>query len=116
MVFIIVLFFIFIISIILSLFSKGETQQEAKEVVNDIVTGPNGKTLLIVAVVFVIGGVFIVGSIVNNGYEQPSNPSMRDDRTPLKCAHYGGEWDTGGLLEKLNVFIIKPMNRIIGSI
>lgn len=43
MVFIIVLFFIFIISIILSLFSKGETQQEAKEVVNDIVTGPNGK-------------------------------------------------------------------------
>ncbi|MGQ7728491.1 MULTISPECIES: hypothetical protein [unclassified Bacillus (in: firmicutes)] len=97
MVFIIVLFFIFIISIILSLFSKGETQQEAKEVVNDIVTGPNGKTLLIVAVVFVIGGVFIVGSIVNNGYEQPSNPSMRNDRTPLKCAHYGGEWDTGGL-------------------
>lgn len=97
MVFIIVLFFIFIISIILSLFSKGETQQEAKEVVNDIVTGPNGKTLLIVAVVFVIGGVFIVGSIVNNGYEPPSNPSMQNDRTPLKCAHYGGEWDTGGL-------------------
>jgi hypothetical protein len=50
MVFIIVLFFIFIISIILSLFSKGETQQEAKEVVNDIVTGPNGKTLLMVLV------------------------------------------------------------------
>ncbi|MGN4753312.1 hypothetical protein [Bacillus cereus] len=95
--FMILLFFIFIISIILSLFSKGETQQEAKEVVNDIVTGPNGKTLLIVAVVFVIGGVFIVGSIVNNGYEPPSNPSMRNDRTPLKCAHYGGEWDTGGL-------------------
>ncbi len=91
------LFFIFIISIILSLFSKGETQQETKEVVNDIVTGPNGKTLLIVAVVFVIGGIFIVGSIVNNGYEPPSNPSMRNDRTPLKCAHYGGEWDTGGL-------------------
>jgi len=97
MVFIIVLFFIFIISIILSLFSKGETQQEAKEVVNDIVTGPNGKTLLIVAVVFVIGGIFIVGSIVNNGNEPPSNPSMRNDRTPLKCAHYGGEWETGGL-------------------
>ncbi len=97
MVFIIGLFFIFIISIILSLFSKGETQQEAKEVVNDIVTGPNGKTLLIVAVVFVIGGIFIVGSIVNNGNEPPSNPSMRNDRTPLKCAHYGGEWDTGGL-------------------
>ncbi|MDA1553055.1 hypothetical protein CN504_17605 [Bacillus anthracis] len=97
MVFIIVLFFIFISSIILSLFSKGETQQEAKEVVNDIVTGPNGKTLLIVAVVFVIGGIFIVGSIVNNGNEPPSNPSMRNDRTPLKCAHYGGEWDTGGL-------------------
>ncbi|TCJ78338.1 UNVERIFIED_ORG: hypothetical protein EDC93_11055 [Bacillus cereus] len=97
MVFIIVLFFIFIISIILSLFSKGETQQEAKEVVNDIVTGPNGKTLLIVAVVFVIGGIFIVGSIVNNGNEPPSNPSMKNDRTPLKCAHYGGEWDTGGL-------------------
>ncbi|UDW03896.1 hypothetical protein FHQ13_027860 (plasmid) [Bacillus cereus] len=95
--FMILLFFIFIISIILSLFSKGETQQEAKEVVNDIVTDPNGKTLLIVAVVFVIGGVFIVGSIVNNGYETPSNPSMRNDRTPLKCAHYGGEWDTGGL-------------------
>ncbi|MCM3201705.1 hypothetical protein A9488_08380 [Bacillus cereus] len=92
--FMILLFFIFIISIILSLFSKGETQQEAKEVVNDIVTDPNGKTLLIVAVVFVIGGVFIVGSIVNNGYETPSNPSMRNDRTPLKCA---GEWDTGGL-------------------
>lgn len=91
------LFFIFIISIILSLFSKGETQQEAKEVVDDIVTGPNGKTLLIVAVVFVIGGILIVGSIVNNGYEPPSNPSMRNDRTPLKCAHYGGEWDTGGL-------------------
>ncbi|MGH0803489.1 hypothetical protein ACQVTZ_26680 [Bacillus cereus] len=97
MVFIIVLFFIFIISIILSLFSKGETQQEAKEVVNDIVTGPNGKTLLIVAVVFVIGGGFIVGSIINNDNEPPSNPSMRNDRTPLKCAHYGGEWDTGGL-------------------
>ncbi|WP_242242836.1 hypothetical protein [Bacillus cereus group sp. BfR-BA-01309] len=97
MVFIIVLFFIFIISIILSLFSKGETQQEAKEVVNDIVTGPNGKTILIVAVVFVIGGIFIVGSIVKNGNEPPSNPSMRNDRTPLKCAHYGGEWDTGGL-------------------
>ncbi|MGE1108993.1 hypothetical protein ACQJ2X_23700 [Bacillus wiedmannii] len=95
--FIILLFFIFIISIIFSLFSKGETQQEAKEVVDDIVTGPNGKTLLIVAVVFVIGGIFIVGSIVNNGYEPPSNPSMRNDRTPLNCAHYGGEWDTGGL-------------------
>ncbi|WP_306008484.1 hypothetical protein, partial [Bacillus sp. MMSF_3353] len=95
--FIILLFFIFIISIIFSLFSKGETQQEAKEVVDDIVTGPNGKTLLIVAVVFVIRGIFIVGSIVNNGYEPPSNPSMRNDRTPLNCAHYGGEWDTGGL-------------------
>lgn len=55
------------------------------------------KTLLIVAVVFVIGGIFIVGSIVNNGYELSSNPSMRNDRTPLNCAHYGGEWDTGGL-------------------
>ncbi|MCU4837029.1 hypothetical protein [Bacillus thuringiensis] len=97
MIFIIVLFFIFIISIILSLFSKGETQQEAKEVVNDIVTGSNGKILLIVAVVFVIGGIFIVGSIVNDGYESPKNPSMRNDRTPLNCAHYGGEWDTGGL-------------------
>ncbi|MCU5237666.1 hypothetical protein OCA28_28080 [Bacillus cereus] len=94
MIFIIVLFFI---SIILSLFSKGETQQEAKEVVNDIVTGLNGKTLLIVAVVFVIGGVFIVGSIVNNGYEPNTHPSIRDDRNPLGCAHYGGEWDTGGL-------------------
>ncbi|ASL62738.1 hypothetical protein bcere0018_57180 [Bacillus cereus Rock1-15] len=41
--------------------------------------------------VFVIGGIFIVGSIVNNGYEPSSNPSMRNDRTPLKCAHYGGE-------------------------
>ncbi|TKI13576.1 hypothetical protein FC696_10370 [Bacillus wiedmannii] len=97
MVFIIVLFFIFIISIIFSLFSKGETQQEAKEVVNDIVTGPNGKILLIAAVVFVIGGIFIVGSIVNNDYEPPKNPSMRDDGDPLGCAHYGGEWDTGGL-------------------
>ncbi|EMN7731513.1 hypothetical protein WB980_004919 [Bacillus cereus] len=97
MIFIIVLFFIFIISIILSLFSKGETQQESKEVVNDIVTGPNGKTLLIVAVVFVIGGICIVGSIINAGYESPKNPSMRNDRTPLNCAHYGGEWDTGGL-------------------
>ncbi|PFK70684.1 hypothetical protein COJ13_15730, partial [Bacillus cereus] len=80
--FMILLFFIFIISIILSLFSKGETQQEAKEVVNDIITGPNGKTLLIVAVVFVIGGVFIVGSIVNNGYEPNTHPSIRDDRDP----------------------------------
>ncbi|PGS80277.1 hypothetical protein COC69_10105 [Bacillus cereus] len=97
MVFIIVLFFIFIISIILSLFSKGETQQEAKEVVNDIVTGPNGKTLLIVAVVFVIGGVFIVGSIINNDHEPNTHPSIRDDRDPLGCGHYGGEWDTGGL-------------------
>ncbi|MBK4742789.1 hypothetical protein [Bacillus cereus] len=95
--FIILLFFIFIISIILSSFSKGETQQEAKEVVNDIITGPNGKTLLIVAVVFVIGGIFIVGSIVNNGYKPTSNPSMRNNLIPLNCAHYGGEWDTGGL-------------------
>ncbi|PFL14334.1 hypothetical protein COJ07_28460 [Bacillus cereus] len=95
--FIIVLFFIFIISIIFPLFSKGETQQEAKEVVNDIVTGPNGKTLLFVTVVFVIGGIFIVGSIVNNGYEPNTHPSMRDNRDPLGCAHYGGEWDTGGL-------------------
>ncbi|PEE68565.1 hypothetical protein [Bacillus thuringiensis] len=94
MVFIIVLFFI---SIIFSLFSKGETQQEAKEVVNDIVTGPNGKTLLIVAVVFVIGGVVIVGSIINNDNEPNTHPSIRDDRDPLGCAHYGGEWDTGGL-------------------
>lgn len=47
--------------------------------------------------VFVIGGIFIVGSIVNNGYEPSSNPSMRNNCTPLKCAHYGGEWDTGGL-------------------
>lgn len=91
------LFFIFIISIILSLFSKGETQQEAKEVVNDIVTGTNVKTLSMVAVVFVIGGIFIVGSIVNNGYKPTSNPSMRNNRIPLNCAHYGGEWDTGGL-------------------
>ncbi|MGQ4706251.1 hypothetical protein [Bacillus thuringiensis] len=91
------LFFIFIISIILSLFSKVETQQEAKEVVNDIITGPNGKTLLIVAVVLVIGGIFIVGSIVNNGYEPNTHPSMRDDCEPLGSAHYGGEWDTGGL-------------------
>ncbi len=91
------LFFIFIISIIFSLFSKGETQQEAKEVINDIVTGLNGKTLLIVAVVFVIGGVFIVGSIVNTGYEPNTHPSMRDDRNPLGCAHYGRGWDTDGL-------------------
>ena len=91
------LFFFFLISIIFSLFSKGETKQEAIEVVNDIVTDPNRKTLLIVAVVFVIGGIFIVGSIVNNGYKPPSNPSMRNNRTPLNCAHYGGEWDTGGL-------------------
>ncbi|EJR54420.1 hypothetical protein COL82_21725 [Bacillus toyonensis] len=91
MVFIIVLLFIFIISIIFSLFSKGETQQEAKEVVNDIVTGPNGEILLIAAV------VFIVGNIVHYDYELPSNPSMRNHRTPGKCAHYGGEWDTGGL-------------------
>ncbi|WP_254489873.1 hypothetical protein [Bacillus thuringiensis] len=95
--FIIVLFFIFIISIILSLFSKGEIQQEAKEVVNDIINGPNGKILLIVAVVLVIGGIFIVGSIVNNGYEPNTHPSMRDDCEPLGGAHYVGEWDTGGL-------------------
>ncbi len=91
------LFFIFIISIILSLFSKGEIQQEAKEVVNDIINGPNGKILLIVAVVLVIGGIFIVGSIVNNGYEPNTHPSMRDDCEPLGGAHYVGEWDTGGL-------------------
>ncbi len=75
-----------------SLFLKGKPLQEAQEVVNDIVTGPNGKTLLIVAVVFVIGGIFIVGSIVNNGYEPPSNPSMRNDRTPLNCARMGHWW------------------------
>ncbi|MCB5896882.1 hypothetical protein ACTFPA_13415 [Bacillus cereus group sp. MYBK59-1] len=100
MLFIIVLFFIFVISIILSLVLKGESQQEAKEVVKDITTGPNGKTLLIVAVIFIIGGIFIVSSIVNNGYEPTTTPGLRNDRTPLKCAHYGGEWDTGGLFGK----------------
>ncbi|HDR7635528.1 MULTISPECIES: hypothetical protein [Bacillus] len=97
MVFIIVLFFIFIISIIFSLFSKGETQQESKEVVNDIVTGPNGKILLTVAVVLGIASIFFINMINNFDYEPPSNPSARNDRTPGKCAHYGGEWDTGGL-------------------
>ncbi|PGW69501.1 hypothetical protein COE21_28325 [Bacillus thuringiensis] len=82
---------------IFPLFSKIGTQQEAKEVINDIVTGLNGKTLLIVAVVFVIGRVFIVSSIINNDYEPNTHPSMRDDREPLGGAHYVGEWDTGGL-------------------
>ncbi|MDT3498221.1 hypothetical protein NLU03_28975 [Bacillus toyonensis] len=97
MVFIIVLFFIFIISIIFSLFSKSETQQEAKEVVNDIVTGPNGKSLLTVAVVFGIASIFFINMINDFDYEPPTNPSARNDRTPLNCAHCGGEWDTGGL-------------------
>ncbi|QDD86936.1 hypothetical protein FORC087_146 (plasmid) [Bacillus cereus] len=47
--------------------------------------------------VFVIGGAFIVSSIINNDYEPNTHPSIRDDRDPLRCAHYGGEWDTGGL-------------------
>ncbi|EJR29958.1 hypothetical protein III_05727 [Bacillus mycoides] len=76
MVFIIALFFIFIISIIISLFSRGKAQQEVKEVVNDIVTGPNGKILLIAAVVFVIGVGFIVGNIVNYDYEPPTDPTI----------------------------------------
>lgn len=42
-------------------FSKGRAQQEAKEVINDIVTGPNEKLLLTAAVVFAIRGQFIVG-------------------------------------------------------
>ncbi|XKK36789.1 hypothetical protein HFP66_01285 [Bacillus sp. A17A.1] len=95
--FIIVLFFIFITFYYFPLFPKIRTQQEAKEVINDIVTGLNGKTLLIVAVVFVIGGGFIVSSMINNDYEPNTHPSIRDDRDPLRCAHYGGEWDTGGL-------------------
>lgn len=47
--------------------------------------------------VFVIGRVFIVSSIINNDYEPNTHPSMRDDREPLGGAHYVGEWDTGGL-------------------
>lgn len=47
--------------------------------------------------VFVIGGIFIVGSIVNTDYEPNTPPSMRDDCEPLGSAHYDGEWDTGGL-------------------
>lgn len=26
-----------------------------------------------------------------------NKPPSRDDGDPLGCAHYGGEWDTGGL-------------------
>ncbi|EEL61665.1 hypothetical protein bcere0025_56060 [Bacillus cereus F65185] len=44
---------------------KNETQEEAKKVVNNIITDPNGKTLLTVAMILVIGGIFIVCSIVN---------------------------------------------------
>lgn len=47
--------------------------------------------------VFVIGGMFIVGSIVNNDYEPTTNQSVRDDGLLGKCVHYGREWDTGGL-------------------
>lgn len=47
--------------------------------------------------VFVIGGIFIVGSILDYDYKPPSSPSMRDDGSPGKCTHYGGEWDIGGL-------------------
>lgn len=47
-------------------------------------------------------------------YKLKSYPSIRDNGSPGKYAYYGGEWDTGGL--KLNVFIIKLMNRLISSI
>lgn len=49
-------------------------------------------------------------------YKLKSYPSIRDNGSPGKYAYYGGEWDTGGLLEKPNVFIIKRMNRIINNI
>jgi hypothetical protein len=90
-------FFLVGVHFIIYLFSTGEDKKKAKANLKEVVTGIDGKLLLTVAVVFVIGGVFIVGNIVNYDYEPPSNPNTRNDRTPLNCAHYGGEWDTGGL-------------------
>lgn len=79
---------------------KNETQEEAKEVVNDIINDPNGKTLLTVAVVLVIGGIFIIGSIVNYDYELPVNPNIRNDRPVLIIVENG---KLVVFLEKLNV-------------
>ncbi|MGW6193063.1 hypothetical protein ACWFRC_20570 [Bacillus cereus] len=90
-------FFLVVVHFIIYLFSTGEDKKKAKANLKEVVTGTDGKLLLTAAVVFVIGGIFIVGSILNYDYEPPSNPSMRNDLTPLNCAHYGGEWDTGGL-------------------
>ncbi len=88
---------------------KNETQEEAKAVVNDIITDPNGKTLLTVAMALVIGGIFMVGSIVNYDYEPPVNPNIRNDHSFSLCSLVA-------FLEKLDVFIIKLMNWIICSL
>ncbi|UYX55831.1 hypothetical protein M3Y14_32880 (plasmid) [Bacillus thuringiensis] len=90
-------FFLVVVHFIIYLFSTGEDKKKAKANLKEVVTGPNGKILLTVAVVFGIASIFFINMINDFDYEPPSNPNTRNDRTPLNCAHYGGEWDTGGL-------------------
>ena len=68
--------------------------KKSKEIKEGIITGPLGKMLLSATMVLVIVGVFMIGSILTSDKE-PSG--VLDDGLPLKYAHKGDDWDTGGL-------------------
>ncbi|MCU4969219.1 hypothetical protein [Bacillus toyonensis] len=84
-------FFGLILNLFIYIFSTGEEKQRAKEDLKEL-----SKSFLIpFVVVFGIAGIFFVQMI--NDIDNKPISSMRDDGDPLGCAHYGGEWDTGGL-------------------
>ena len=56
--------------------------------------------LLSATMVLVIVGVFMIGSILTSDKE-PSG--VLDDGLPLKYAHKGDDWDTGGLFGMQNM-------------
>lgn len=82
-------FFAFILALFAYLFSTGEEKRQAKEDLKEL-----SKSFLIpFVVVFGITSIFFINMINDIDNKPPS----RDDGDPLGCAHYGGEWDTGGL-------------------
>ncbi|MGH1107331.1 hypothetical protein [Bacillus paranthracis] len=87
--------FLLIITFILSLALRGKPQEQAKGMLHKILTGSLGKMLLGAGIAFVLIAILFIGMII--GFDNESPTSTKGDGDPLGCAHYGGEWDTGGL-------------------
>ncbi|EML9731495.1 TPA: hypothetical protein QCR58_000378 [Bacillus cereus] len=52
-------FFLVVTYFIIYLFSSGEKKQQAKENLKEVITGADGKLLLVTFVGIVVGGIFL---------------------------------------------------------